>query len=207
MPTKTITPKSSLQNISNVLLAAIHRFFFIVVLIAFFAVIIVGYLFLVQPKFVAIADETKTKEGQENQQLQDLQSYFSRLIQYRDQYNKIDQADKDKIGTMIAGKYLPEDTFTAMEKLVAAHGLILSAISVSTAGSDTGGGSSATLATNISGVGQATIQLSIAGVDYAGLKQLLAAIESDLQLSDVQKIDFSPEQNTATLIISTYYLN
>ena len=207
MPVKDSIKKSNSSQLLNVLLATMHRFFFVISILIFSAIIIAGYLFLVQPKYSAIAEETKTKEDQENLQLQDLQSYLSRLIQYREQYNKIDPTDKGKIDMMIAGKYLPEDVFTNMEKLVAARGLILNSVSVSTIAGGKGDSSESAIASNASGIGRATIKLSIAGVNYEGLKQLLSVIESNLQLSDVQKVDFGQDKNTATLEITTYYLN
>jgi hypothetical protein len=205
-PVKDSIKKSSSSQLLNAVLASAHRFFFIIVIIAFAAITIAGYLFLVQPKYTAIAEETKNKEDKENQQLQDLQSYLARLFQYREQYNKIDAAAKDKIDAMIAGKYSPEDVFTGMEKLIAARGLILNSISVSTAASS-GEDKGDPTASNVSGVGRATIKLEITGVNYEGLKQLLTVIESNMQLSDVKKIDFAPDQNKATLEITTYYLN
>ncbi len=207
MPVKASIKKSGSSQLLNALLAITHRFFFIIAIIIFAVIIIVGYLFLIQPKYTAIAEETKTKEDQKNQQLQDLQSYLSSLIQYREQYNKIDPADKDKIGTMIAGKFSPEDAFANMEELISTRGLILTSISVETASNSGGGDSDSAAASNVSGIGRATIKLSIAGVNYEGLKQLLTVLENNLQLSDVQKIDFTPDQNIATLEINTYYLN
>jgi hypothetical protein len=205
IPVKDNIKKSGSSQFLHAVLMSMHRFFFIIVIIAFAVIIIAGYLFLVQPKYAAIAEETKNKEDKESQQLQDLQSYLTRLFQYREQYNKIDTNAKDKVGAMIAGKYSPEDIFTGMEKLIAARGLILNSIDVSTvAGGEDKGDPTAS---NVSGVGRATIKLSIAGVNYEGLKQLLAVIENNMQLSDVKKIDFTPDQNKATLEITSYYLN
>jgi capsular polysaccharide biosynthesis protein len=207
MPIKANDKKNDSLQLLSVLLATTHRFFFIVSIIVFVIVLAVGYLFLIQPKYSAMAEKTKTKEDQENQQLQDLQTYLSKLIQYREQYNKIDPVAKEKIGAMIAGKFSPEDVFTIMEKLIASRGLILNSISVNTASNNGEDSSGSATAGNISGVGKATIKLDIAGVNYEGLKQLLAVIENSIQLSDVQKIEFSPEKNTTTLEIATYYLN
>ena len=205
-PVKENIKKSGSSQLLNAVLTTMHRFFFIIVIFVFAVIVVTGYLFLIQPKYTAIAEETKNKEDKENQQLQDLQSYLTRLFQYREQYNKIDVTAKDKIGAMIAGKYSPEDVFTNMEKLIAARGLILNSISVNTAvnsGEDKGDPT----ASNVGGVGRATIKLDIAGVSYEGLKQLLTVIENNMQLSDVKKIDFVPDQNKTMLEITTYYLN
>ena len=48
--------------------------------------------------------------------------------------------------------------------------------------------------------------MEIIGVNYDGLKKLLATIENNLRLMDVNKIDFDPGARTVTLEVALYYL-
>ncbi|MCX6796624.1 MAG: hypothetical protein NTW06_03960 [Candidatus Falkowbacteria bacterium] len=189
------------------LLEIIHKYFLVVVLVIFAAIIVVGYLFLIQPKYTAVSEKIKTEDEQRTKELEDLTVYADRLRQYQSKYNGISAADKEKIDTLIAGKYLPENIFIDMEKLIFSRGLILNSIDVSSQGKPNDAEASASGGQNVGGIGEATIKLDITGVNYEGLKQLLAVIESSLRLLDVKKINFSPEGNTAQLEIATYYLN
>lgn len=197
MPT---TLKPAKPNVSEQMLrksmATLHRFFFVVVIIIFVAIVVAGYIFLVQPKYAALVDKQSTEEQSQTGERERLLAYISKLSKYRDEYGQISVADKNKIDTMIAGKYLPETVFTDMEKFIFSQGMILNSIDVQ-AGSTKA---------ETSGVGEAVIKLDISGVGYDDLKKLLAIAETNLHLMDVKKINFSPGQNSATLEISTYYL-
>ena len=193
--------KASQSKLLEGLLETVHKYFLVVVLVIFAAIIVVSYLFLIQPKYTAVSEKIKTEDEQRTKELEDLTVYADRLRQYQSKYNGISAADKEKIDTLIAGKYLPENIFIDMEKLIFSRGLILNSIDVSSQGKPSDA------ETSDSGIGEATIKLDITGVNYEGLKQLLAVIESSLRLLDVKKINFSPDGNTAQLEIATYYLN
>jgi hypothetical protein len=180
-----------------------HKYFLFVALIVFAVIIIIGYIFLIQPKYVAVSDKVKADEEQKTKELDNLTSYSDRLLKYRNEYNGISVDDKERINGLIAGNYVPESVFAEMEKLIFSRGLILNSIDVSsqakTSGADGGGQGS--------GVGETTIKLDITGVNYEGLKQLLAIMESNLRLLDVKKVSFSPGDNAAQLEIVSYYIN
>jgi Tfp pilus assembly protein PilO len=192
------TEKKSLNNqLTSQLLMLLHKFFFVIVLIIFAAILVVGYVFLIQPKYQVAKEKQQSEAKQKNAENEKYRTYLEKLFQYRNEYNQISQADKEKIDAMIAGKYLPETVFADMEKLVFSQGMILNSIDVKT---DESGEK------KMGGIGEATITLEISGISYEGLKQLLAVIENSMRLMDVKKINFSPMQNSASLEISTYYL-
>jgi hypothetical protein len=196
--------KVSSNKMLKGVLELLHKYFLFVALIIFVITIIIGYIFLIQPKYVAVSDKVKADEEQKTKELEDLTSYSDRLLKYRNEYNSISTDDKARIDGLIAGKYVPESVFAEMEKLIFSRGLILNSIDVSsqakTSGANAGAGQS-------SGVGETMIKLDITGVNYEGLKQLLAIMESNLRLLDVKKVSFSPGGNTAQLEIVSYYLN
>ncbi|HOZ56485.1 MAG: hypothetical protein BWY51_00868 [Parcubacteria group bacterium ADurb.Bin316] len=191
------TKKEKQKNTAAFLLIILHRYFFIIAILVFLAIILSGFIFLIQPKYDSITEKIRVEEEKKTQELAELQAYSEKLRNYRNEYNQISSADKAKIDAMIAGSYLPEDVFSEMEKLVSSRGLILNSIEVNSLLSDNKNGS----------LGEAVIKLSISGINYEGLKQLLAIIESSLRLADVKKVNFSPSQNTVNLEISTYFLN
>ncbi len=191
------TKKEKQKNTAAFLLIILHRYFFIIAILVFLAIILSGFIFLIQPKYDSITEKIRVEEEKKTQELAELQAYSEKLRNYRNEYNQISSADKAKIDAMIAGSYLPEDVFSEMEKLVSSRGLILNSIEVNSLLSDNKNGS----------LGEAVIKLSISGINYEGLKQLLAIIESSLRLADVKKVNFSPSQNTVNLETSTYFLN
>lgn len=200
--------KGGQDKILKEVLAIIHRYFFFVVLVVFVIIIACGYIFLIEPKYIAVSEKVKAEEEQKTKELEDLTAYIDRLRQYRNKYNSISAEDKERIDGLISGKYLPESIFAEMEKLIFSRGLILNSINVAASqeklnNADTGGTDSG----QSSGVGDIIIKLDIAGVNYEGLKQLLSIMESNLHLLDVKKVDFSPEQNSAQLEVVSYYLN
>jgi Tfp pilus assembly protein PilO len=186
------------------LLEILNRFFFVIAIAVFFIFIGAGYFYLIEPKFNSLKLETETKEGQEKKVLNDLQEYLNRLESYRKEYNEISKADKAKIDSLVAGNYFPEDIYVNMQKIISSRGITLNSIDVKA--SDNLDINIDQTTTNIS-LGRIVISLSISGVNYEGLKQLLTIFEENLRLMDVQKVSYSPSQNSASIEINTYYLN
>ena len=206
MPTKE--KKGGQDKILKEILEIAHRYFFFVVLIVFLIIIACGYIFLIEPKYVAVSEKVKAEEEQKTKELEELTAYVDRLRQYRNKYSSISAEDKARVDELIAGKYLPENIFAEMEKLIFSRGLILNSIDVAASqdkinSADAGNTNSG----RSSGVGETIIKLDITGVNYEGLKQLLSIMENNLRLLDVKKVDFSPEQNSAQLEVTSYYLN
>jgi len=199
------TKQNKQKKIIDQLLVVLHHYFFIVVILIFASIVASGFFFLLQQKYTSMTEKNRIEEEKKTEELASLQSYSERLRNYRNDYSKISSVDKEKIDAMIAGNYLPEDVFADMEKLILSRGLILNSIAVSTL-SNSGVDTKKTGENGNSGLGEAVIKLDIAGINYEGLKQLLAIIEGSLKLMDVKKINFSPNQNTAVLEISTYFL-
>lgn len=187
--------KPSASKFLDIFLKLLHRYFFILAFIVFFVILAVGYIFLVQPKYKNVTEKQKTEENKKVQELESLSGYLKKMQAYREEYNKISQADKERVDAMIAGKYLPENVFTDMEKLIFSRGMILDSIEVNASTPD-----------KKTGTGEAVIKLDISGVNYEDFKKLLAVFENSLRLMDVKSLSFSPSQNTALLVISTYYL-
>lgn len=198
--------KEKKNNITKVLLVLLHRYFFVVAILAFLGIVIGGLAFFVKPKYVAISEKNNAEEAEKVKELSELQTYAERLRSYRNEYNQISAEDKKRVDMMIAGSYLPEDVFTGMEKLISSRGFILNSISVNSAAADNASAKDSGKQKTAGALGEVVIKLDISGASYEGLKQLLAIIENQLRLMDVKKISYSPEGNTASLEISAYFL-
>jgi len=51
-----------------------------------------------------------------------------------------------------------------------------------------------------------TVSFSVKNVSYASFKSLLAGLENNLRLTDVNEVKYNPEERTAEFIAKAYYM-
>lgn len=189
-----------------------------VFLIKYFRLLVLGicllllagaFFFLIRPKYAELnqlSAETAKLQADYGEQ----QAYFSKLKELEGAYNQIDPRDIEKIAAILPSSDDQEDLLPQVESMAARSGLLLTSLSVTKKDEDktAGPGSSGpAAASNLpAGVKSLKISMELAGIDYVGLKNMLAALENNLRLINVDRIVFSPEENKATIEASAYYL-
>jgi hypothetical protein len=161
---------------------------------------VMAIVFIIKPKYELLISITEERKGAEanvagrifyEQSLEKLISDYGKIQKDFAEY-------ADKINLILPKEKIHEQLLPAIESLVLKNGLLITNIGIS-AGEDS--------ASEITGgVGEVIISLDLIGVDYGSLKNLLLTLETDLRLKDVTKISFSPDSNTASLELVTYYL-
>ncbi|MGE5425833.1 MAG: hypothetical protein ACM3PZ_02060 [Bacillota bacterium] len=184
-------------------------------LVVFFVIVFlfVAYILLIRPKFqmtlMAVRDNISQQETfyqSQRQKLADLQAAATL-------YRKIDEADVEKVNSILPDEYAKEKLFGELEDIVLQRGLTLTSLALAK------DGESAETAANpmapkserridLPGgehIGVVTAEMGLGSVDYAGLKNLLPLLEQNLQLLDIRVMDFDPAAKTAVLSVDTYY--
>jgi len=192
------------SGLTKLLTSLLAKYFKFIILFLMAAVLLTGYLFILKPKQQAIVqgvDETIKQKQAENE---DLNSYFTKLQRYIASYAAIG-ADKKKLADeMLPSGADPEKLFTSLEALINGQGLILNSIELAPDEKKTK--NEAAAETPDTGIGEIKIVMEIVGTDYKSLKDLLSTLENNLNLLEVEKINWTPVSLSAIIEAKTYYV-
>jgi len=162
-----------------------------------------GYSFLIKPKYDEIHVRIDEANEAKRLELDDLNSYHTKLARYVADFESISADDKRMIEAMFPKNPEREKLFTSIEVLIKKQGMILASLDISADEPKAKKGAEA--AATGSGAEKIRLTMNIAGVDYRGLKKLLAALENNLNLIDIDKLSWSPSENAVTLEAGTYF--
>ncbi|MFA5184038.1 MAG: hypothetical protein WC456_00765 [Patescibacteria group bacterium] len=170
-----------------------------------------AYFFFLGPKFSAA--QASIRANLDSEQRLYLNS-LKKLASYRsieELYRKIDAKDLQRFNGVLPDNYVPERLFGEIEEMVAQGGWLIGSLTISAPGEDRAGDTvegevaAPDLVSAGQNLGLYNINLSIASIDYAGLKKLLKIFENNLRLFDVTTVNFSPGDDSAEIVLSTYY--
>jgi len=189
----------------------LDRYFGLINLGIFILLVLLGFFFLLFPKYNAIVDKRELLNDNKAKELSVKQAYLEKLDQYRAEYEAISQANRTKIENMLLAEEDIEDTFIKMEEWLDGQGLIIESIRLTkTDGKQAVGSRRAStdkVETALSDeIGILKMDISLSGLDYQGVKQLVRSLESDLDILDIESLSFSLNDAGANLSIKTYYL-
>jgi|GEM_PF-6561786 len=113
-------------------------------------------------------------------------------------------ADKDleKIEKMIADEGNDEDLYEYFSRLIAKNGLLLTSIAI--AKEEAVADQAAASPDKPADLGVYNITLNIIGTNYKGFLNLLAFLENNLQLLDIQSVNYTGQ--SVVLSLNTYFL-
>lgn len=202
------------QNATNMFL---NEYFSIITLVIVVFVLAIAYFVVIRPKYVETMDLIKANLEQQQKLYKSQQIKLNNLHAVADLYKKIPAADLKKFNSVLPNNYIKERLFGELEEVVTQNGFILSSVKIledkednksaqpaPAAEGEEGAAASAAPVTP-SNVGTINLQLNITAIDYSGFKNLLRVLENNLRLFDVTGVSFSPDSNSATLELSTYY--
>lgn len=181
------------------------------VILIFIVILAGGYFLLLQPKFAAINKEKNLIKGKEAE-ISSLNNKIKQLEKMKNSYEEIDKIDLDKIDSILPDASGKDKLLSEMENLILKNGLLLTALQIEEVketkkiANPEGEGDGSEKKDKLANVGKIKINLDLTGTNYDSLKKILKAIENNLRLLDVAKIQFSPESNKTSLEILAYYL-
>ena len=205
--TEKIKEKQIIRTLNIFLL----RYFNLVVLLIIILVLGAGIFYIIKPKYQSIAQEIESTDKEKKAEYESLDRYYIKLKRYLLAYNEIKERDRDRVEKMLPKGFEQEELFRELEAIILRKGLLLISLGISSgkvspslrrnmpqAGKASEGG--------LADIGKVKITMEIAGVDYKSFKALLATIESNLRLFDIEQLSFSPDGKTVSLSLNTYYL-
>lgn len=204
----TTTKDNKNQNSANMFL---NDYFNIIIVFVIIFVLVISYFVVIQPKYNETMDAIKITLEQQQKLYTSQQIKLNNLQAVAELYKKIPAADLKKFNSVLPNNYIKERLFGELEEVITQNGFILSSVKIledtntnQPAPAPAADGSVAAPIAS-SNVGTINLELAITAIDYAGFKNLLRTMENNLRLFDITKVSFSPDGNSATLVLSTYY--
>jgi Tfp pilus assembly protein PilO len=160
----------------------------------------VGY-YILYPKYqeVSLGGEYSIETLKSERQTR--QRYLYELKKLKENYQKINQADIDKLNQILPSDRDIPGLFVQVAALAEDNGFILDSVNISqeAAGRSIKGQAKQEIK-------KLNISLNLRGSSYQSLKYLLNAIEYNLRIFDVDAVYFSPDSDKYSVNLFTYYL-
>ena len=188
-----------------------YKYFYFISLVIFVAIVIVGLLVLIIPKYKIISGSLEVEDEEKRMEFDHLNKYLVELTKYKSSYAKISQEDIKRIDSMLPEMSDPEELFTEMESLVKRNGLFLNSIEIKpkteknakTAAKKASSQAESSLDLP-EGIEKIEISLDISGTNYKSMKNFLRTLENSLRFFDVHDLSFGQGSNTLSLNLTTY---
>ena len=187
------------------------HYFNLIVLFLVILVLAIGFFYLIKPKYKSISWEIKLTDQVRETEYNSLQQYYTRLKQYKLSYDKINEKDIKRIENMTLTSSNYEELFRELETVILKRGLLLTFLEINLDVLESSPRKIIPKSQKIDaglpdGIGKIRISMEIIGVDYKSFKGLLATIENNLRLLDIEELTFSPAEKTVSFEINAYYL-
>lgn len=201
-------PKNKLQQ-KNEINLFLNEYFNVVVLIVMVFIFIFSYLFFLGPKFklttAAIMENVEAQKRLQAEQVKKLRD----LEKMKSLYEEISAADLSRFNSVLPNHYIKEALFGELEEIIIQQGFLIQSVDIKADKEDVGADAVVMPDMgpdgNASAVGEIRITLSVGAINYSGFKQLLRTLETNSRLFDIDSVDFSEGENSATLELVTYY--
>jgi len=209
--------KKGINNVSvlNALSFLYHYKYFSAFLISLL-ILILGYLFMIRPQMQSIFNvqkqteeikqEVKKKISVYNDQINDLKTLLSA-------YEKISFSEKQAVEQILPDEQELKELFSQITIIVESGGLLLDSIEVfqeeevSESGSEIFRRKKTTeiIEEDNTGIQKISVRINVNGISYPALKNLLANLQNNSRIINVQNIDFDPQDRKAEITLQTYY--
>ena len=203
-----------IKEIKRLSLSYMYDYFNILIIIAVIIVLLVGYFYVIRPKYEVISKNLEITNSERENTKTDLNNLLNSINRYKSSFNKVNQKDRERIDVMLPEEMQKDELLVLMEETVKRKGLILSSLSIveeatskkSTKNSRVQKTKKPDETVLPERIGVAKISMSIKGTDYDAFIDFLEEIENSLRLMDIESLDFKPNGKTLSLDINTYYL-
>jgi hypothetical protein len=200
MPPFTIQ-KNKINDFNAILSANFNLFIVFIVLVLLF----VAYLTIIRPKFEDTLLAIKNNIDQQENLYQSQRQKLINLQSAAALYKNIGADNLEKINAILPDEYAKEKLFGELEDLLSQKGLMLNSLKLSKDSEEDSGGPLVAHDSSFQNIGIIKAEMSLSSVDYVALKNLLPLLEKQLQLIDIESLDFSPSEKTVNLVYYTYY--
>lgn len=185
------------------------KYFTLIIFLIVILVLTLFYFFLINPK---LQETTEQIQKDINFQQNIWQIERQKLLQMQeslDYFRQIDNDDIEFLETIIPKPYPKEKLFGEIEDIVLKNGYILTSLNLEkiekSSEEDLQGEEVEQLSLIEKNLQTISISLEVSGLDYNAMKRFLVTLENQLPLMDIVNLDFSPEGETLSLNINTYY--
>lgn len=191
--------------------------YFGLIILVLVLVVFIGSFFLIwSPRFLKAMDTIDNVKTQLKDERTQLEKYADSIARYKEAYANVSNEDKDKVDDMIGPwhKYpaiYQVDLLMTFQKLIAQTDCLLT--NVTTNDVDAKVDRKKKVSKKVvdsedkdlsQGIVKVEMDFELANIDYDGLKNLLSLLEKKLRLADVLSVQFSPENETASIKLATY---
>jgi hypothetical protein len=188
----------------------LSKYFNLVIIVVVLLILVISFFGLIKPKYNSILNSIQANVYQKEKIY--LQQYrkLSESKQLIALFRSISPKEVEKVNSIIPKKYVREDLFSELERLVVGNNFLLKSIEISSNADISS--KKRGVANNINNptlppeIDQIHVNMSVGGVDYYGLKYLISVLENNLKLMDIVNLEFNPEGNNFNLEFWTYYL-
>lgn len=194
------------QNSLNLFL---NNYFNIVIILIAISVLITAYIMFIKPKYDETMAAIKSNIEQQQKIYGEQQKKLDSLKTLSELYNKISLGDLQKFNSVLPNDYVKESLFGELDEIITQNGFVVNSIAVNKVDDETKKDSenkndkpAAMVSDKVSEI---NIELSLSAINYFGFKKLLKVLENNLRLFNIEKLSFSPEGNSLSLSLSTYY--
>ncbi|MBN2884703.1 hypothetical protein JXE04_02145 [Patescibacteria group bacterium] len=195
------TQKNKASDFNTTLSANFNLIIVFVVLFLLF----VSYLTIIRPKFKDTLVAIKNNIDQQEKLYQNQRQKLVNLQAAVALYQKIGAENIEKVNGILPDEYAKEKLFGELEDLLSQKGLMLNSLRLSKDSEGEDDGPLVSRDAGLKNVGVIRAEMSLSSVDYVALKNLLPLLEKQLQLIDIESLDFSPSEKTVNLVCYTYY--
>lgn len=189
------------------------RYFKLIAFALVAAIFVLGFFFLIKPKYKNIISKNKEIITYEYLKYEERLKYLNELKKQKASFKTISAEDIKKIKALAPTRLYHEELLAQLEKIILENGLLLNSIDIAEAGSadaskanpPEGGGNAAEQGSGLP-VKRIKINMSITGTDYTGLKNLLNIMENNLRLIDIVNLSTDTKNKTTSIDAYAYYL-
>ncbi len=206
-------PSQFAKNLGVVMFNAFASFFNWFIIIICLSILIIGYWWLIKPKYDFIASDQELFFRE--REYEDKVNYLKQLSEVKNLYKSVSQGDKDKIDLILSSRQdldqlkiilLREMGQVAKEQGVSAENIVITPL-------DNSREKFITIAEepkanplyNTLQLVQVTFRVD--GIDYNSLVKMLGRMEKSLRVMDITRLNFDPNARSASIELVTYYLD
>jgi Tfp pilus assembly protein PilO len=179
-----------------------YKYSFLVLILIMAAVLAAGFFMILKPKYEEVLHNYNTEYENRSNESMILKTNVAKLTQYLVDYNSLSEYEKEMIYKMVPEKNQYEIIYAEMDKLITGQNLILRKVSVSQIEDDP---RNLDISETAKKIGKTGVEIMVEGVNYDSMKRLLASIEKNMRLMDIQEIKFNPDSYSVSINFITYY--
>jgi len=177
------------------------------VFLLFFLALLGFYFLLILPQYHSYLSNQENLEQSEHQ-LETSMNSLSRNREIINNYQAINQIDKEKIDQILPNQPELSDLYVNLQSLVKQNRLDLESLIISNLNKGVKKVSAKQpLPTTLGNLESMEINLSLSGVNYLKMKEFFSVLEANLRLFDVNSFDFNPQSGHLNIVFKTYYIN